>query len=197
MKNTLNLRTQIRQEIRDKRRSLSSSFQQQAAKSLVTQIAPLMTKDKPQSVALYLSNDGELSTQELIAYCWQQQTKVYLPVIHPFSKGHLLFLAYTPDTQMTANKYGIAEPALDVSQVYPAHAIDMIFTPLVAFDNTGARLGMGGGFYDRTLAQLEKSNAHTQVIGLAHDCQCVEQIPTEAWDMPLEQIITPTSHYRF
>lgn len=195
MEPKLDLRDKLRKEIRQRRRSLSAPFQEQASRSLVDQLTPFIEKERPQSIAIYLSNDGELSTQPLINYCWQQNIDVYLPVLHPFSKGHLLFLHYVQMTPMTSNRYGIAEPQLDVKLVCPAKQIDMIFTPLVAFDKCGARLGMGGGFYDRTLTQLVNSQAKTQVIGLAHDCQCVDKIPTEAWDMPLDQIFTPTKHY--
>jgi 5-formyltetrahydrofolate cyclo-ligase len=65
----------------------------------------------------------------------------------------------------------------------------------VAFDETGARLGMGGGFYDRTLTHWQKIN--TYPIGIAHDCQRVESVPIESWDIPLPEIITPNNHYNF
>lgn len=197
MKQPDNLRNKIRRDIRQTRRNLSESFQIHAAKALVDQVSTLIKNDKPHSVALYLPNDGELSTLPLINDCWQHKIDVFLPVIHPFAKGHLLFLKYLPTTIMKTNQYGIAEPVLDIRLIGRAKDIDIIFTPLVAFDKTGARLGMGGGFYDRTLTQLEQNNAITRVIGLAHDCQCIEHVPTETWDMPLKQIITPTQHFNF
>lgn len=190
-------RTQLRQTIRDKRRALTVNEQLTAADQLHQRVSVYLQQHKNTKVALYLSNDGELCTLPLIQWCWQQNLNVYLPVIHPFAKGHLLFLRYTPKTKMAKNKFGIAEPKLDITLVCPAADIDVIFTPLVAFDKTGARLGMGGGFYDRTLAQLKALGTNTRIIGLAHDCQCVDQIPLEAWDMPLQQIFTPSCHYKF
>jgi 5-formyltetrahydrofolate cyclo-ligase len=152
-------------------------------------------------IALYLANDAELSLQPFIQWCWQQNKQVYLPVLHPFCSGYLLFLQYQPNSQMAVNKYNIAEPKLNVNIVCPATQLDIIFTPLVAFDHKGERLGMGGGFYDRTLAyvakhQLSAENS-TKIIGLAHDCQQVESVPTESWDIPLPEIYTPTQHFSF
>ncbi|WP_159287438.1 5-formyltetrahydrofolate cyclo-ligase, partial [Klebsiella pneumoniae] len=108
-------------------------------------------------IALYLANDGELNTQPLIEWLWQQGKQVYLPVLHPFAKGHLLFLHYHTHTPMDKNRYGIAEPKLDQRLICPVRELDIIGTPLVAFDQSGQRLGMGGGYYDRTLAPWFKT----------------------------------------
>ena len=141
-----------------------------------------------QRIATYLANDGEIDAMEFIKSCWQRNIEVYLPVLHPFSSGNLLFLRYEKGTKMTVNKYGITEPQLDVTKVIPVSELDVIYTPLVAFDAKGNRMGMGGGYYDRTLA----ANPHIATIGIAHDCQQVDKLQVQPWDMPLQQIVTPT-----
>ncbi|MGJ8693716.1 MAG: 5-formyltetrahydrofolate cyclo-ligase [Thalassotalea sp.] len=146
-------------------------------------------------IALYLPNDSELDTTPFIHWCWQQNIEVYLPVVHPFSPGYLLFFRYQQNTQMINNRFGIPEPKLNISTLALIDELDIIFTPLVAFDHSGNRLGMGGGFYDRTLANVNCGN--TAIIGLAHDCQQVPLLPIEAWDIPLPEIITPSHHYVF
>lgn len=98
---------------------------------------------------------------------------------------------------MTRNRYGIAEPELDVQQVLPHSMLDLICTPLVAFDAEGNRLGMGGGYYDRTLACWHEHGLGPRPLGLAHDCQQVESVPQAQWDVPLPQIITPARCWRF
>jgi 5-formyltetrahydrofolate cyclo-ligase len=98
---------------------------------------------------------------------------------------------------MTYNKFGILEPKLDQTLVKPVKELDLICTPLVAFDSHGHRLGMGGGYYDRTLAHWFKTGEGAQPMGLAHDCQHVEQLPTEAWDIPLPKIITPSQIWQW
>ncbi len=69
--------------------------------------------------------------------------------------------------------------------------------PLVAFDSQGQRLGMGGGFYDRTLAQTDLMKKSPLRIGLAHDCQYLDYLPVEPWDLPLAWVLTPKHTYQF
>ena len=181
------LRNQLRQQIRKTRANLTALQQQQAEDSITQQALALIEARNAQHIALYVSFDGEISTDKLIKILWAQGKQVYLPVLHPFNPNHLLFLRYLPDTPMLKNKFGIWEPKLNVQSVLPLEELDILFTPLVAFDKQGNRLGMGGGFYDRTLQNWRNSSFIP--VGLAHQCQQVEQLPTEAWDVPLHQIL--------
>ena len=181
------LRNQLRQQIRKTRANLTALQQQQAEDSITQQALALIEERNAQHIALYVSFDGEISTEKLIKTLWAQGKQVYLPVLHPFNPNHLLFLRYLPDTPMLKNKFGIWEPKLNVQSVLPLEELDILFTPLVAFDKQGNRLGMGGGFYDRTLQNWRNSSFIP--VGLAHQCQQVEQLPTEAWDVPLHQIL--------
>ena len=181
------LRHQLRQQIRKTRANLTALQQQQAEDSITQQALAFIEERNAQHIALYVSFDGEISTDKLIKILWAQGKQVYLPVLHPFNPNHLLFLRYLPDTPMLKNKFSIWEPKLNVQNVLPLDELDILFTPLVAFDKQGNRLGMGGGFYDRTLQHWQKSPFIP--VGLAHQCQQVEQLPTEAWDVPLHQIL--------
>lgn len=180
-------RNQLRQQIRKTRANLTALQQQQAEDSITQQALAFIEERNAQHIALYVSFDGEISTEKLIKTLWAQDKHVYLPVLHPFNPNHLLFLRYLPDTPMLKNKFGIWEPKLNVQNVLPLDELDILFTPLVAFDKQGNRLGMGGGFYDRTLQNWRNSSFIP--VGLAHQCQQVEQLPTEAWDVPLHQIL--------
>ena len=191
----MNARSQLRKEIRQRRNTLSVIQQRNAAIALATSLSNHSKIQAANRIAVYLANDGELGTAAFIDWCWQQQKEVYLPVLHPFSSGNLLFLRYQQDSKLVSNAFGILEPKLDVTKVCPLTELDIICTPLVAFDETGARLGMGGGFYDRSLAHWQQSKLYP--LGLAHDCQLVENIPVESWDIPLPEIITPSKNYYF
>ena len=193
------IRQSIRQHIRTKRKMLSNTDQILSAVSLAKKLQANEHVITAKSIALYLANDGELNLAPFISWCWQQEKEVYLPVVHPFSKGHLLFLRYSADSIMTVNKYGIKEPKLDIRHILPTQQLDIILTPLVAFDKSGARIGMGGGYYDRTLAKwhhnyLTNEQSKPYPIGIAHNCQQIEKVPTELWDIPLPEIITPSQN---
>ncbi|WP_426447469.1 5-formyltetrahydrofolate cyclo-ligase [Siccibacter colletis] len=183
-------RQEIRKHIRQLRRTLTAEqqthFAEQAADRMLA-YAPMLLAH---TVAVFLSFDGELDTRPLIDRLWRAGKRVYLPVLHPFSPGNLLFLHYHPESELVVNRLNISEPKLDVRDVLPLERLDVLVTPLVAFDTQGQRLGMGGGFYDRTLQNWQQHGL--QPVGYAHDCQQVDALPSEEWDIPLPAVVTPS-----
>jgi 5-formyltetrahydrofolate cyclo-ligase len=190
-------RQQLRSQFRQKRGELTSAQQLSSAKNLLATCltASNLAHVNTHNVACYLSNDCEINPKAIIEYCWQHKKRLLLPVLHPFSKGHLLFIDYCLNTKLKVNAYGISEPVVTSQNVCPLADIDVIFMPLVAFDSQGNRLGMGGGYYDRTLAPIRRDGLTTQLIGLAHDCQQADSLPTDSWDIPLNGIVTPTQYF--
>jgi 5-formyltetrahydrofolate cyclo-ligase len=184
-------RQAIRKQIRQRRREITSAQQRQFAEQAALRMMAWPPVVMAYSVALFLSFDGELDTQPLIEQLWRSGKRVYLPVLHPFSPGNLLFLHYHPRSELVTNRLKIQEPKLDVRDVLPLSQLDVLITPLVAFDEQGQRLGMGGGFYDRTLQNWRAYGV--QPVGYAHDCQRVETLPVEEWDIPLPAVITPST----
>ncbi|MFT6269243.1 MAG: 5-formyltetrahydrofolate cyclo-ligase [Alphaproteobacteria bacterium] len=207
--NAEDARKQLRLSFRKKRKALSACQQENAAHNIVKMAVEHDLFVNIGRVALYISHDGELDTQHLINYLWEQEKEVYLPVLHPFCAGYLVFLRYSKNSPMTYNKFGILEPVLDVTKLCPLNKLGLILTPLVAFDESGNRLGMGGGFYDRTLQFLRGNNDNSgalesnssinqiKIIGLAHDVQKTLSLPIEVWDIPLPEILTPSNMYSF
>ena len=183
-------RQQIRQQIRLRRRALTPEQQTQFALLAADRMMAYPPVLLAHTVAVFLSFDGELDTRPLIDQLWRAGKRVYLPVLHPFSPGNLLFLHYHPSSDLVVNRLKIREPKLDVRDVLPLSQLDVLVTPLVAFDADGQRLGMGGGFYDRTLQNWRQHRL--QPVGYAHDCQQVDALPTEQWDIPLPTVITPS-----
>ena len=116
------------------RRGLSAEQQTTAADSVAEHALNVAPVDQAQHIALFLSVDGELNTRPLIARLWQHHKQVYLPVLHPFSPGNLLFIRYTPETVLTQNRLRIPEPPLDIQNLIPLDRLDVMFVPLVAFD---------------------------------------------------------------
>ena len=195
MTSEMHQRKKIRKQIRQLRNSLSLQQQQLAAEKVLTSLLLHPKIQAAQHISLFISFDGEINTRPIIEALWQQKKSIYLPVLHPFSRGNLLFLRYTPQTPMLAHPFGLIEPKLNVNNVLPCKDLDVIITPMVAFDAEGNRLGMGGGYYDRTLKNWQRNE--TYPIGIAHDCQQAEKLPHESWDIPLPEIITPSKIWRW
>lgn len=178
-------RHQLRQMMKKRRSALSIAEQQQAAESIKQQALELFANKHFTQIALYLPFNGEISPLPLIKALQQQGKCCSLPVLHPFSPQYLQFVQFDSEKALVLNRFGILEPQLDVRKVVPLDEIEVIVVPLVACDRQNNRLGMGGGFYDRTLAAMPDC----LTIGLAHRCQQVEQLPTESWDIPLDHIL--------
>lgn len=101
----------------------------------------------------------------------------------------LSFLPATPATSFKNNSHGIPEPDVELSKAIAVTALDLIFVPLLAFDNHCTRIGMGGGYYDRTLA---KEN-HPLLIGVAYEFQHQTWLEPQEWDIPLTAVVTQTT----
>jgi 5-formyltetrahydrofolate cyclo-ligase len=110
--------------------------------------------------------------------------------------GRLQFLPLEPGDPMRPNRYGIDEPAAGRAP-WPLWTLDLILMPLVAVDRQGNRLGMGGGYYDRSLAALSRGGRRPLLIGLAHQCQCTATLPDAHWDVPLDGVITEAGCHAF
>jgi len=183
----------LRKEMRQRRRALTPQQQARAERVLAKHLFADMRNRKCRRIAAYLANDGEVSTQAVIQDCWHRGVEVYLPVLNPLKKGHLLFVRYEPGSPMRDNRFGIAEPDPTRNKALPSRHLDLVLMPLVAFDDQGNRLGMGGGFYDRSFEfrrpDKQASPHKPRLIGLAHHCQRSVQLPIEPWDIPLSEII--------
>ena len=173
--------------MRQKRRALSAYQQKKAAKGLVKSLKNSDLFKRYKHLAIYLANDGEIDPSLFIEQLWKSKKVCYLPVIHPVKKNYLWFYQYDTKTQLKPNRFGILEPSLKNKKRIPPWALGLVLFPLVAFDKKGGRLGMGGGFYDRT---FEFTKDKAKLYGLAHHFQEVDRLPTEPWDIPLHGIAT-------
>ncbi|MGM0782569.1 MAG: 5-formyltetrahydrofolate cyclo-ligase [Pseudomonadota bacterium] len=191
---TAESRRRLRRELRRRRRTLSTRQQRLAAEALCHRLRRLPEVKRARRVALYLPNDGEIDPQPLIPWLRRRGARVYLPVLRPLSDNALWFVHYHRNTPMRRNRFGIPEPearhGAHRARRQPAWTLDLILLPLVGFDAQGNRLGMGGGFYDRSLAFTRRTGPRPILIGLAHECQRVERLPAALWDVPLDAIVS-------
>ena len=185
----LNLR-KLRKQIRQQRRALTPHQQTIAADRLRKKLlsSPLFLRS--QHIAFYLPNDGEIDPTPVMKEAWKRGKTCYLPVLTPMGKK-LLFVRFGKDDELIQNKFGIPEPIPFNFLRRPAWALDLVITPLVAFDKSGGRLGMGGGYYDRSFAFLRKKQAQKpSLIGVAHEFQERQALPMQSWDIPLDAVFT-------
>src|SRR5690554_3325922 len=193
-----NLRAQIRAELRAARRALTAEQQHRAATDVSAHLLQQPYIQSANRVAVYLANDGELNLMPFIEQLWALSKQVVVPVISSQQQGQMWFVPYRADSVLVNNIYGIAEPQHSANDAVPLLQLDVICVPLVGFDSTGQRIGMGGGFYDRLLAPWYQGQlAHLRPVGIAHNCQHLPVLPAATWDIPLPMVITPSKLWQF
>ncbi len=182
-------RTQLRQTLRQRRNELSPAQQQLAAESVLQILLNSGYLDRFRDIGIYLAYDGEIGTEHIIEHLQCHNTRCYLPILSPDKR--LQFARYLPNQKMRNNQFGIAEPIGHQDHREPWE-LDLVLLPLVGFDRQGGRLGMGGGFYDRSFSFIKTQSAMSRplLIGLAHHCQEVDKIAMNDWDIPIDKIAT-------
>jgi len=171
---------------------LSPAIQHQNAIALVPIIQALPLFIECRHLAVYCPIKGEMSPLPILELALRQGKHCYLPVIHPDQTGHLAFVEVKTDDPLTPNRFGILEPVYEPTRTLLPEALDVVLTPLVAFDNQGRRLGTGGGYYDRTFSFLKRDPKPKKpaLIGLAYAFQHIQELPEESWDILLTGILT-------
>jgi 5-formyltetrahydrofolate cyclo-ligase len=184
-----NAKQTLRNRIRARRQALPPSHQHRASRAILKRLSKHPLFLNSQHIAFYLTHDGEVDPQPLMQLAHLSKKHCYLPVIKP--DRSLGFVRYRPGTPLIKNRYGIAEPCGRRGQISP-QKLDIVIMPLVAFDRQGGRLGMGGGFYDRSF-QAPGSTRHSKgpvLLGLGHAFQEVAYLELEDWDVKLAVIAT-------
>jgi 5-formyltetrahydrofolate cyclo-ligase len=182
---------EIRHQLRAYRRSLSSRQQRQSADRLASILCGQDFFLRAKRVGVYLASDGEIDPSPVVDICLQSGKQCFLPVLYPLNVNRLHFSRYERQTKLLPNQYGIPEPKLRLNSLAPAWSLDTILVPLVGFDRGGNRIGMGGGYYDRTLAFTVSGNRPAPtLVGLAYSGQEVSSISTQRWDIPVNLIVT-------
>ncbi|MCH2340434.1 5-formyltetrahydrofolate cyclo-ligase [Pseudomonas sp. NPDC047963] len=190
-------RPAIRRQLRQARRQLSPTQQRLAARDLYRQLAQHPVFRRARHIAFYLPNDGEIDPRPLMLEAQRRGKATYLPVLNAWPRTRMVFQRLMPNERLRPNRFGIAEPAFRPNRQRRIWTLDLVLMPLVGFDEDGGRLGMGGGFYDRSLAYRgRRKNGHKPtLLGLAHECQKVDRLPLEPWDVSLQATVTDLSWY--
>jgi 5-formyltetrahydrofolate cyclo-ligase len=177
---------QLRRAMRQRRAALSSLQQVAAGIGLAKQARQSNRLLQAQHILSYAPFAGEISPAKLVETL--SCRTVHLPKITNFRLSKMRF--YSAKKVDRLNKYGIEEPSA-VGQPWPANSFDLVLVPLLAFDRSGTRIGMGAGYYDRALEALSyQTSTKPYLVGVAHYFQEVNSLTREPWDVPLDAILT-------
>jgi len=188
---------ELRRLLRDRRRELTCSQQNTAALATTLRLLRSDWFRHSDKLAFYLANDGEIDTALLMHVALDLGKQCFLPRIDRSTQPLMQFARYRRGDRLIRNRFGIAEPLPRATLIAPAE-LDLVLMPLVGFDRHGGRLGMGAGYYDRSFAHKRlRPGAQPTLIGLAHECQRLELLPNNDWDVPLDGVVSDTATYRF
>jgi len=184
----------LRKRIRKQRKALPEQERRVAEQDAARNLLKLGAVLHAQRIATYLSVDGELDLEIAIIDSRVRRALIYAPVIE---KNTLRFAPLRDDTDLRDNALGIPEPITN-TYIAPRH-LDIVLTPLVAFDNDGTRIGMGGGHYDRCFKFLASCSSwlKPKLIGIGYEFQRVHDLERQSWDIPLWAAVTDRGIYRF
>jgi len=185
-------RNKLRQQIRQQRRALSPHQRHMLARQLAQQLVHNQLFRSCEHIACYLANDGEMDLQPVIRRIWAMGKQCYLPVLGEGKEKQMNFAPYRPGNGLAVNRYGIPEPDCAPWEWLSPYQLQLVLMPLVAFDEAGNRLGMGGGYYDRSFAFLNRPFGvkKPHLVGVAYEFQRQPRLPREPWDVPLMAVAT-------
>lgn len=184
--------------MRRQRRQLAPHVRTALAQRMAEWVARSPWFSRSRNIACYWAVHGEMDPAPLMHKALAAGKSVYLPVLLPYRHNRLWFAPYRESSCLTDNRFGIPEPRVAMGDMINPRALDLVLVPLVAFDRTCARLGMGGGYYDRTFAFLRHRERwqKPRLLGVAYDFQRVTRIVTEPWDIPLSGVATEAALYQ-
>lgn len=187
-------RARVRKEMRRLRRSLEAEKRAAGERALWRRIMGLGVYRQARSLAVYYAFDGEPSIAHVAEAAARHGKRVYAPVV---VGERMHFAPVRPDGLLRRNLFGIEEPALD-ERIDP-RKLDLVLTPLVAFDLHGVRLGVGRGYFDRAFSFLRhrKSWTRPKLLGVAWSFQRAERLEAQPWDIPLWGVVTEAAFHRF
>ncbi len=189
---------QLRSEICRTRLLLPTDYVAQAEKAACQALQQQSAFKRAQRIAGFFGSKGELDPIPALIQAHDQGKQCYLPVLHPFLKGRLWFARWHPGHPLHKNRFGIPEPAIRPRDLSQPSQLDLVIVPLVAFDPQCRRMGMGGGYYDRSFAFIKRRRYwhRPTLIGFAFDLQKTDRLFTNPWDIPMHKIITERAIYQ-
>lgn len=180
-------RDALRRELRARRRAIPAAQRIAAADALADRLRALPFLPEAGYAAGYWAMDGEIGLHN-----WQMRLPAGLIYCLPLLRADntLGFAPWRAGDPLVTNRYGIPEPDVDPASSLDADAMALVLMPLVGFDAAGLRLGMGGGWYDRSFAFRQQRAAPPWLVGVGFEAQRVPALTAQAWDVPVDAVCT-------
>ena len=177
----------LRKFLINRRKHLSIDYEEKNMSHV--HLRPLLNNINSDYVGSYIDYNSELSTNSLNKYLIEKNFNICLPRID-YQTNEINFFKYSTGTKLIKNKYNILEPEITNEIIFPK----LVLVPLLAFDESGFRLGYGGGFYDKYFSFQEEKEIIK--VGLGFSFQNVYKIPIEGHDQKLDWILTESYLYK-
>lgn len=178
----------LRADLLERRIGLPAGEVARASRLVALQVRRLARWRSASRVLLYWPVRGEIDTRTLMAELWSREAEVWLPRCAPGRTGSMELARLTGEDELVPGAYAIPEPGPECRLVQGATP-DVALIPGVGFDRHGFRIGYGGGYYDRLLADPAWDSCLT--VGLAHAFQVTDDLPRDPWDRPVDLVATP------
>jgi len=187
-------KSNLRQQLRSLRNGLTGAQRKAHDEAIGRHLLELVSTHHAGLIAGYWPFNGEPDIIPSCRHLMTQGCGLALPVIKG-ENAHLMdFHEWREDTVLAANRYGILEP-LDTG-LLPVSSFDMLLMPLVGYDRSGNRLGMGAGYYDRCLVSIRDLETPLRV-GVAYSVQEMEPVEEAEWDIPLHGVLNERGWFVF
>lgn len=183
-------REDLRKHLREQRTRLTPAERASAANGVAASLEQLPEFLVDRRVAGYWAVGGELPLIAAVARLNARGQQYCLPIVG--DDRRLRFAPLKPGAAVQPNRYGIPEPEHAPADLLAPQELDLVLLPLTAFDRSGRRLGMGGGYYDRSFAFLRDivRPAQPLLVGIGYAFQEVATLPAQDWDIALDFIAT-------
>jgi 5-formyltetrahydrofolate cyclo-ligase len=181
----------LRAELRERRRTQTSSEREQATAGLTRNLRELAESSGARSVSCYLSAPDEPDTRPFLHWTQEHGIRVLLPISRD---DGLLDWSVWDGTEEDIGLFGMPEPVGELLPPYAVNDVDLLLVPAAAVDQRGVRMGWGRGYFDKTLGSMEKC---PPVYAVVFDSEVIDEVPRERHDQPVNGAVTPTRVLRF
>lgn len=182
MDNKKQLRNEMKQLLMQMTKEEYTKYSEEITEKLINSTEWIKAK----TIGITISTGREVNTHAIIDTGWKEGKQIVVPKCFP-EKKQMKFFQIKSFDEVEDSFYSLKEPITTITPLVRKEHIDLLIVPGLVYDKRGYRIGFGGGYYDRYLA-----NYKNKTLSLAFHFQVIEEVPYELYDIPVEKIITNT-----